>query len=184
MVRDRNQESTDDAYTDGNAVNMVPKVSGYVTQLLIDDNSRVKKGDLLVRIDQRDYLTAQSQAAAQLSLAEAQLASAKDSLRIAQVQYPAQLEAARAQQQSASAALALADATYARQHQVDRRATTQENIDTSTSQQQSSLATLRSAKAQVAVAGLVDEQVRQAQNVVAERDAAVNRLRRRSSRRI
>jgi membrane fusion protein (multidrug efflux system) len=169
----RNQESTDDAYTDGNAVSIVPKVSGYVTQLLVDDNSRVKKGDLLVRIDQRDYLTAQAQATAQLSLAEAQLSSAKDSLRIAQVQYPAQLEAARAQQQSASAALALADATYARQHQVDRRATTQENIDTSTSQQQSSLATLRSAKAQVAIAGLVDEQVRQAQNVVAERDAAV-----------
>ena len=169
----RNQESTDDAYTDGNAVSMVPKVSGYVVELLVDDNMHVKKGDLLVRIDPRDYVTAQAQAAAQLSLAEAQLSSAKNSLRIAQVQYPAQLDAARAQQQSAAAALALAQATYDRQHQVDRRATTQENIDTSTSQQQSSLATLRSARAQVAIAGLVDEQVRQAQNLVAEREAAV-----------
>jgi membrane fusion protein (multidrug efflux system) len=55
----RNQISTDDAYTDGNAVTMVPKVSGYVIGLYVNDNSRVRKGDLLVRIDPRDYLTAQ-----------------------------------------------------------------------------------------------------------------------------
>ncbi len=43
----RNQESTDDAYTDGNAVTIAAKTSGYVTRLLINDNQRVKKGDLL-----------------------------------------------------------------------------------------------------------------------------------------
>ena len=35
----RNEVSTDDAYTDGNVVNMVPKVSGYVIQLGVNDNT-------------------------------------------------------------------------------------------------------------------------------------------------
>src|ERR1700722_1899960 len=56
----RNEVTTDDAYTDGNVITMVPKVSGYVVQLDIDDNSRIKKGDLLLRIDSRDYLTAKA----------------------------------------------------------------------------------------------------------------------------
>jgi membrane fusion protein (multidrug efflux system) len=170
---DRNQVSTDDAYTDGNTVTMVPKVAGYVVALYIDDNSHVAKGDLLLRIDPRDYLTAQAQATAQLALANAQLTTAREALRIARVQYPAQLESARAQQQAAAAALALARASYERQHQVDRRATTQESIDSSTNQQQSSEANLKSAKAQVAIAALVPEQVQQAVNMVAEREAGV-----------
>jgi membrane fusion protein (multidrug efflux system) len=169
----RNQVSTDDAYTDGNTVTMVPKVAGYVTELLINDNSHVKKGDVLVRIDQRDYITARDQAQAQLDLANAQLKSAQDALRIAQVQYPAQLQSAKAQRESAAAALAQAQASYKRQHEVDKRATTQENIDVSTSQQRSAEASLKTAEAQVAVANLVPEQIRQAGSTVAERQASV-----------
>jgi len=169
----RNEVTTDDAYTDGNVITMVPKVSGYVVQLDIDDNSRVKKGDLLLRIDPRDYLTAKAQADAALALARAQLQSAQEALGIAKVQYPAQLVTAEAQQQAAAAALEQAERQYARQHQVDRRATTQENIDTSTSQQSSSAANLKSAKAQVQVASLVPEQIRQAATTVSEREAQV-----------
>jgi membrane fusion protein (multidrug efflux system) len=169
----RNQVSTDDAYTDGNVVTMVPKVSGYVIDLYVDDNSRVKKGDLLVRIDQRDYLTARAQAQAQLALATAQHKSSQDALRVARVQYPAQLESAKAQQQAAAAALAQADSSYSRQHEVDRRATTQESIDAATSQQLSSAANLQSAKAQVAIASLVPEQLQQAGSTVEERSATV-----------
>jgi membrane fusion protein, multidrug efflux system len=169
----RNQVSTDDAYTDGNTVSMVPKVSGYVTALNVDDNSHVRKGDLLVRIDPRDYLTAQAQAQAQLALAKAQLDSAQNALRIARVQFPAQLESARAQQQAAAAAAALAQASYDRQHAVDKRATTQESIDSSTSQQRSSAASLKSAEAQVAIAKLVPEQVQSAISTVEERQASV-----------
>ncbi|MGD0490428.1 MAG: HlyD family secretion protein [Steroidobacteraceae bacterium] len=169
----RNQVTTDDAYTDGNVVTMVPKVSGYVVQLDIDDNVHVKKGELLVRIDPRDYLTAQSQAEAALDLAKAQLLSAQEALRIARVQYPAQLVSAQAQQQAAAAVLEQAQRQYARQHEVDKRATTQETIDASTSQQLSSVANLKSAKAQVEVANLVPEQIRQAAATVAEREAQV-----------
>lgn len=169
----RNQVSTDDAYTDGNVITMAPKVSGYVVELLIDDNSRVRKGDLLLRIDPQDFRTARAAAVSQLALAKAQLKTAETALRIAHVQYPAQLVSAEAQQQSAAAILAQAQASYARQHEVDRRATTQENIDTSTSQQLSSNASLRSAQAQVAIAGLVPEQIQQAMNAVSEKTAQV-----------
>jgi membrane fusion protein (multidrug efflux system) len=139
----RNQVSTDDAYTDGNVVAMAPKVSGYVVELFVNDNSHVRKGDLLLRIEPQDFRTAQANAAGQLALSRAQLKTAETALRIARVQYPAQFVAAQAQQQAAAAVLAQADASYARQHQVDRRATTQENIDTATSQQQSSNANLK-----------------------------------------
>ena len=169
----RNDVSTDDAYTDGNVVTMVPKVSGYVVALYVDDNSRVRKGDLLLRIDPRDYLTAQTQAQAQLALAKAQLTSAQDALSVARVQYPAQLQSARAQQQAAAATLAQADASYLRQHEVDRRATTQENIDQSTSQQQSAISSLKGASAQLTIARLVPEQIAQAESTVSEREAQV-----------
>jgi len=169
----RNEARTDDAYTDGNVVTMAPQVSGYVVALNINDNMHVRKGDLLLRIDPRDYLAAQRQAQAALELAQAQLKSAQDALRIARVQYPAQLISARAQQQAALASLDQARRQYLRQHEVDRRATTQENIDSSTSAQLSADANLKSAKAQVAIARLVPEQIRQAVSTVEERTAQV-----------
>lgn len=39
----RNEETTDDAFTDGNAVTIAPKAAGYVTELKVSDNQRVKK---------------------------------------------------------------------------------------------------------------------------------------------
>jgi membrane fusion protein (multidrug efflux system) len=170
----RNEVSTDDAYTDGNVVTMVPKLSGYVVALNIDDNVHVHKGDLLVRIDPRDFRTAKQQAEASLGLARAQLDSAQDALRIARVQFPAQLISAEAQQQAAQAALEQAQRQYTRQHEVDRRATTEETIDASTSQQLSTRASLKGAQAQVQIARLVPEQIRQAASAVAERQAQVD----------
>jgi membrane fusion protein (multidrug efflux system) len=169
----RNQVSTDDAYTDGNTVTMAPKVSGYVVALFINDNMHVRKGDLLLRIEPADYLAARSQAEAQLALARAQLQSAQTAVRIARVQYPAQYSAAMAQRRSAAAVLAQAQAQYLREHEVDRRATTQESIDASTSQKLSSSGSLQSAEAQVAIARLAPQQIEQAVSAVAEREAAV-----------
>ena len=110
----RNQATTDDAYTDGNAVTMSPNVSGYVTSLLINDNSYVHKGDLLVQIDGRNYEATRDTAAAQLAMAQAQLESAQIGLRLAGVQYPAQLAQAQAQEKSAKAGYVQAQSTYDR----------------------------------------------------------------------
>ncbi|PVX61372.1 HlyD family secretion protein [Paraburkholderia unamae] len=158
----RNEVSTDDAYTDGNAVTIAPKVSGYVTRLAINDNVYVHKGDLMVEIDRRDYEAQVDQARAQLGLAKAQLLSAQAQLDIARVQYPAQYEQARAQIETASANYARAQADYERQHGVDPRATTQQNIDTSTDQQRVTHADVMSAQAQLRTASLVPQQIRQA----------------------
>ncbi|POR47659.1 membrane fusion protein (multidrug efflux system) [Paraburkholderia eburnea] len=165
----RNEVSTDDAYTDGNAITVAPKVSGYVTQLNINDNVFVHKGDLMVEIDRRDYQAQVDQANAQLGLARAQLLAAQAQLDIARVQYPAQYEQARAQIETANANFARAQADYARQHGVDPRATTQQNIDTATAQQRSSYADVISAQAQLKTASLVPQQIRQAVAAVEQR---------------
>ena len=157
----RNQESTDDAYTDGDAVTIAPKVSGYVAAMNIDDNRFVHKGDLLIRIDPRDYKAQLDQANAQLGLAQAQLHAAEVQLQVARVQYPAQLAQAQAQELSARASLAQASAAYERQHSVDVRATSQQNIDVANAQQKSAQASVAEARAQVRTASLVPQQIAQ-----------------------
>jgi len=171
----RNQVTTDDAYTDGNTITMAPKVSGYVVELYIDDNVHVHKGDLLLRIDPRDYLAVRAQDEAELASAQAQLDAAKVAYEIARVQYPAQLAAAKAQERAAVAGLRLAQASYERQHGVDSRATTRQNIDTSDSQAVNSASALQSAKSQVAIADLVTAQLRQAAATVQQRAASVEK---------
>lgn len=165
----RNQVSTDDAYTDGNAITMAPKVSGYVVTLAINDNVFVHKGDLLLVIDKRDYQAQVDQAQAQVDLAKAQLSAAQVQLDIARIQYPAQYRQARAQTSSAEANLREAQAAYVRQHAVDQRATTQQNIDTADAQQQAARASVEQARAQQQTASLVPQQIRQTEATVAER---------------
>jgi membrane fusion protein (multidrug efflux system) len=165
----RNQVSTDDAYTDGDAVTIAPKVSGYVVVMNLGDNKFVHKGDLLIKIDPRDYQAQLDQANAQLGQAQAQLNAAQVQLSIARVQYPAQLTQAKAQEQTAQANLVQTRAAYERQRAVDVRATSQQNIDTATAQQKSALANVAQAQAQVKTASLVPQQISQAQATVEER---------------
>ena len=170
----RNQVSTDDAYTDGDAVTIAPKVSGYVVVMNLGDNKFVHKDDLLIKIDPRDYQAQLDQASAQLGLAKAQLDAAQVQLDIARVQYPAQLTQAKAQEQSAQANLVQTRAAYERQRAVDIRATSQQNIDTATAQQKSALANVAQAQAQVQTASLVPQQISQAQATVEERRQEVH----------
>ncbi|HEV2425166.1 MAG TPA: HlyD family secretion protein [Terriglobia bacterium] len=67
----RNRVSTDDAQVDGHIVPMAPKISGTVADVLVHDNEPVKAGQVLVRIDPRDYQTRADQATAQLQAAQA-----------------------------------------------------------------------------------------------------------------
>jgi membrane fusion protein (multidrug efflux system) len=50
-----NTVSTDDAYVNGHVTFVAPRVSGKVLEVFVDDNNRVKKGDLLVRIDPEPF---------------------------------------------------------------------------------------------------------------------------------
>jgi membrane fusion protein (multidrug efflux system) len=69
--------STDDAQVDCHITAVAPQVPGYVVQLLINDNTQVKEGDVLVQIDPRTYQAEVAQARANLDFAEAQANSAK-----------------------------------------------------------------------------------------------------------
>src|ERR1700730_18331732 len=55
-------ESTDDAYVKADSTIISPKVSGYIAEVLVGDNQPVKAGQLLARIDDRDFRTALNQA--------------------------------------------------------------------------------------------------------------------------
>ena len=172
----RDLEDTDDAYTEGNAVSIAPKVSGYVVERRVDDNTFVKAGDLLIRIDPRDYIVSRDQAQANLHLAEAQLASAKINLEIVRVSAPANLVQAQSQLQQARANQANAARSYERQHSVDPRATTQTNTDQANAQLRSTNATVSSSQAQVQTAGLVTQNIQAAEETVKQQEAQVAQM--------
>ncbi|HBH65064.1 MAG TPA: multidrug export protein EmrA [Erwinia persicina] len=169
----RNIETTDDAFTEADAVTIAPKASGYVTELRVKDNQRVKKGDLLVVIDPRDTTAQREQAQAQLGLAQAQLHQAQAQLALAKVQYPAQKDQALAQLARAQANYMNAQADDKRQRGVDPRATSQRNIDTANAQLRSARAELANAQAQVEVASQVALQIRQQETNVEARQSQV-----------
>lgn len=169
----KDQETTDDAYTDGNAVTIAAKVSGYVIERQVHDNGFVHAGDLMVRIDPRDYITARDQARGNLDLSRAQLSAAQTALEIARVQAPASLLQAQAQLAQANANQTNAEREDKRQRSVDPRATSQTNVDQANTQLRSTRASVDQATAQVAVASLVPQNIQTAQATVKQRQAEV-----------
>ena len=71
LTNGRYLESTDDAYVKADSTLVSPKVSGYLAEVLVGDNEQVKAGQLLARIDDRDFATALNQAHADVAGAEA-----------------------------------------------------------------------------------------------------------------
>src|ERR1700756_4067127 len=80
----RFQVSTDDAYVKADNTTIAPKVSGYLTDVLVGDNERVKAGQVLARIDDRDFKVALDQAKADVLAAQATLASKQAQLEVQQ----------------------------------------------------------------------------------------------------
>src|SRR5262252_6816509 len=55
IIRALNTVSTDDAYVNGYVTFVAPRVAGQVARVLVDDNNRVKKGDVLVELDPEPF---------------------------------------------------------------------------------------------------------------------------------
>ena len=159
----KDEISTDDAYTDGRAITVAPQVAGTVVALAVHDNERVRKGELLFQIDPRSYSAARDQAAANLTMAQAELDAARLRLQTAQIEYPARLAAAQAQLDAAKAASSKADADYRRQTRMPRQATTQEAIDTATAARLAAAAQVEQGDAALRQANTVRESVGQAE---------------------
>jgi membrane fusion protein (multidrug efflux system) len=84
--------STDDAYVKADSTTIAPKVPGYLQDVLAKDNERVRAGQVLARIDDRDYRVALDQAKADVASANAAIASKQAQLGVQQ----AVIEAAQA----------------------------------------------------------------------------------------
>jgi membrane fusion protein (multidrug efflux system) len=71
LTTGRYLETTDDAYVKADSTIIAPKVSGYIAQVLVGDNQPVEAGQLLARIDDRDYKAALDQVHADVAASEA-----------------------------------------------------------------------------------------------------------------
>lgn len=73
----RQFETTDDAFIESDIVQISPKVASYVAKVYVKENQYVRKGDLLVELDSRDFEARVAQAQAQLAVVRAQHGRAK-----------------------------------------------------------------------------------------------------------
>ena len=108
----RKRESTDDAQVDGHITQISSKVYGRVAEVLVDDNQQVKAGQVLARLDPRDYQAALDQAKAQLALAESDARSAGVDVPRTELNAQSGTSSADAQLAAAKADLVRAEATY------------------------------------------------------------------------
>jgi membrane fusion protein, multidrug efflux system len=101
-------ESTDDAYVKADSTIISPKVSGYLAEVLVGDNQPVKAGQLLARIDDRDFRTTLKQAHADVAASEASVRNLDAQIAL---QHPV------IEQESADIAAADANLQFAREEQ-------------------------------------------------------------------
>jgi membrane fusion protein, multidrug efflux system len=81
-----NTVSTDDAYVNGHVTFVAPRVAGQISRVLVDDNNRVHKGDLLAELDKEPFQIAVSEKQAAVDTANADLQAANAATRAIEAQ--------------------------------------------------------------------------------------------------
>ncbi|WP_435532882.1 HlyD family secretion protein [Vibrio marisflavi] len=168
-------QSTDNAYLQSNVTTISPKVSGYIVKSFVKDNEHVKAGQLLVQIDDRDYVQALNKAQGNLAESEANVQNlvAEKNLQNSKInQAASQIAAAQAQYKLATQEVnrvrSLKKKNYASQNE----------LDTDISQQKVTLANVNEAKANYKAAtdeiAVINTQITEAQATVEEAKAEVN----------
>lgn len=141
--------STDDAFIDGRPVSINPQVTGTIVAVPVTDNQIVKIGDLLLQIDDRDYVAALDMANAQIEQARASVANFSAQV-LAQ---ESQIVQATTQVVSAAATLDFSkDQNVRYQDLVQKGAGTAQRAQQASSELQSTGAALASAQAAQQVA--------------------------------
>lgn len=77
-------ETTDDAYVKADSTIVAPKISGYIAKVLVGDNEKVKAGQTLAKIDDRDFKAALDQASADVAAGEASVRNIDAQLELQQ----------------------------------------------------------------------------------------------------
>lgn len=164
-------ESTDDAYVKADYTTVAPKVAGYIKQVLVNDNDTVKAGQVLARIDDRDFQAALSQAKADVKSAEAAVTNLDAQISLQQsiiAQAHATLDASQA-----SLAFAQSDAARAGRL-ITNGAGTQSRAEQSQSlKDQAAAGVERDQAAVVAAENKVPVLQTQREQLLAQRDRAV-----------
>jgi membrane fusion protein (multidrug efflux system) len=163
-ARSIEETSTDNAYIRGDVTSLAPKVAGYVMAVEVKDNQAVRAGDVLFRIDDRDYRARLAQAVANVAAAQARLANVDAETRHQQ----AVIRQAEAQGRSAVAELNRATREANRRRELIRgSAVSQSQVD------ESDAARLKAEADVSAASATVDAQQQQILVLATQRDAAV-----------
>jgi membrane fusion protein, multidrug efflux system len=156
--------STDNAYVRGDVTGLAPKIAGYVTAVEVRDNQAVRAGDVLFRIDDRDYRARLAQAVANVEAAQARLGNVDAEV---QLQH-ALIRQAEAQTRSAEAELNLATKASDRRRELIRtNAVSQAEVD------ESDAARSRAEAAVAAALAALEAQRQRIAVLDAQREAAV-----------
>jgi membrane fusion protein (multidrug efflux system) len=108
-----NQESTDDAQVEADVVPIAARVNGQIAKRLVEDNQRVKRGDVLIQIDDADFAARLKQAEAELDTTRAQAAAADAQVQVVEASAKGGLQYARASFSGSSMGVANAEAQLA-----------------------------------------------------------------------
>jgi membrane fusion protein (multidrug efflux system) len=98
------QVATDDAYVDGPVAIISPKIGGQVIEVLVTDNQQVKRGQTLVRLDNRDYQLRVEQSRAAVAIAQSRHRAAVERVSLGRDTAHGQATQARASILSAESA--------------------------------------------------------------------------------
>lgn len=173
LLRDGRHQRTNNAYVSADFTVVAPKVAGFVSEVRVADNQTVKAGDVLARIDDRDYQVALTAARANLANARAQLANAQAAL----AQQGSLIDQARATLAVSESELTLAQADQQRYGALARDgAGTVQNAQQAQSHQAVASAHLQQGRAALLTArqrtGILDAGVQAAQAAVQRAEAA------------
>jgi membrane fusion protein (multidrug efflux system) len=145
----RRFESTDDAFIQSRQFAIAPKVAGYIVAVPVTDNQHVAAGDVVARIDPRDYQAALQQADAQVSAAQAGIRSIDAQIAVQQ----AQIAAAEAQVARAQATVKYSEEDAARYRDLAQKgAGSVQQAQQTLSKLQQDQASLKDAQASLTVA--------------------------------
>jgi membrane fusion protein (multidrug efflux system) len=113
LLATANQESTDDAQVEADVVPIAARVNGQIAKRLVEDNQRVKKGAVLIQIDDADFSARVKQAEAELETTRAQAAAADAQVQVVEASAKGGLQTARASFSGSSMGVANAEAQLA-----------------------------------------------------------------------
>ncbi|HYC05886.1 MAG TPA: HlyD family secretion protein [Azospirillaceae bacterium] len=167
----RHRQSTDNAYVEADISVISPRIEGYVAAVSVADNQRVRTGDLLLTIDDRDFRARAEQAAAQLAVQEAAIANIESRLQLAH----SLIRKAEADVASARAELTRATADLTRYGQLaSRDFVSQQRLATARADAEKATAALRRAEAALAAE---QDQIGVLETQRGQQDAAIRQAR-------